>query len=87
MSLLEPVSATRLAMEQAFSEAGVVPRVEMEIALGRLAVIPVKGFPVMRQWYVVHRRDRRLPRITEAFQRFVVKEGARLIRRHEKALS
>lgn len=108
----EPGSATRLAMEQAFSEAGVVPRIEMEIAsnetikqavaagfgvgflsahavqqelaLGRLAVIPVKGFPVMRQWYVVHRRDRRLPRVTEAFQRFVVKEGARLIRRHEK---
>ena len=109
----EPGSATRLAMEQAFSEAGVVPRIEMEIAsnetikqavaagfgvgflsahavrqelaLGRLAVVPVKGFPVMRQWYVVHRRDRRLPRITEAFQRFVVQEGARLIRRHEKA--
>ena len=103
----EPGSATRLAMEQAFSEAGVVPRIEMEIAsnetikqavaagfgvgflsahavqqelaLGRLAVIPV-----MRQWYVVHRRDRRLPRVTEAFQRFVVMEGARLIRRHEK---
>lgn len=109
----EPGSATRLAMEQAFHEAGVVPRIEMEIAsnetikqavaagfglgflsahavqqelaLGRLAVISVKGFPVMRQWYVVHRRDRRLPLITEAFQRFVVKEGARLIRRHERA--
>ena len=104
----EPGSATRLAMEQAFAEAGVVPRIEMEIAsnetikqavaagfglgflsahavqqelaLRRLAVIPVKGFPVMRQWYVVQVRDRRLPRITEAFQRFVVKEGARLIR-------
>ena len=109
----EPGSATRLAMDQAFSEAGVVPRIEMEIAsnetikqavaagfgvgflsahavrqelaLGRLAVVAVKGFPVMRQWYVVQRRDRRLPRITEAFQRFVVKEGAQLIRRHEKA--
>jgi DNA-binding transcriptional LysR family regulator len=108
----EAGSATRLAMEQAFAEAGVVPRIEMEIAsnetikqavaagfglgflsahavqqelaLGRLAVIAVKGFPVMRQWYVVHRRDRRLPLITEAFQRFVVKEGARLIRKHEK---
>ena len=108
----EAGSATRLAMDQAFSEARVVPRIEMEIAsnetikqavaagfgvgflsshavqqelaLGRLAVISVKGFPVMRQWYVVHRSDRRLPRITEAFQRFVVKEGAQLIRRHEK---
>jgi DNA-binding transcriptional LysR family regulator len=111
----EPGSATRLAMEQAFAEAGVVPRIEMEIAsnetikqavaagfglgflsahavrqelvLRRLAVIAVKGFPVMRQWYVVHRRDRRLPPITEAFQRFVVKEGARLIRKHEKAMA
>jgi DNA-binding transcriptional LysR family regulator len=104
----EPGSATRLAMDQAFSESGVVPRIEMEIAsnetikqavaagfglgflsahavqqelaLGRLAVVPVKGFPVMRQWYVVHRRDRTLPRIAEAFERFVVQEGARLIR-------
>ena len=111
----EAGSATRLALEQAFAESGVVPRVEMEIAsnetikqsvaagfgvgflsahavqqelsLGRLAVIHVKGFPVMRQWYVVHRRDRRLPRITEEFRRFVVKEGARLIRKHESARS
>jgi DNA-binding transcriptional LysR family regulator len=106
---LEPGSATRLAMDQAFAESGVAPRIEMEIAsnetikqsvaagfgigflsahavqqelaLGRLVLIAVKGFPVMRQWYVVHRRDRRLPRITEAFQSFVVKEGARLIRK------
>lgn len=104
----EPGSATRLAMDQAFADAGVVPRIEMEIAsnetikqavaagfgvgflsahavqqelaLGRLVVIAVKGFPVMRQWYVVHRRDRRLPAIAQAFQRFVVKEGARLLR-------
>jgi DNA-binding transcriptional LysR family regulator len=108
----EPGSATRLAMEQAFNEASVVPRIEMEIAsnetikqavaagfgvgflsahavqqelaLGSLAVVAVKGFPVMRQWYVVHLRDRRLPPITEAFQRFVVREGARLIRKREK---
>jgi LysR family transcriptional regulator, low CO2-responsive transcriptional regulator len=108
----EPGSATRLAMEQAFAEAGVVARIEMEVAsnetikqavaagfgvgflsahavqqelaLGRLAVVAVKGFPVMRQWYVVHRRDRRLPPVTAAFRDFIVSEGARLIRRHEK---
>jgi DNA-binding transcriptional LysR family regulator len=108
----EAGSATRLAMEQAFAESGVVPRIEMEIAsnetvkqsvaagfgvgflsahavqqeiaLGRLAVIAVKGFPVMRQWYVVHRRDRQLPPIAAEFRRFVIEEGARLIRRHEK---
>lgn len=41
----------------------------------------------MRQWYLVHRRDRQLPRIAEAFRHFIVKEGARLIRNHEKAMA
>ncbi len=109
----EPGSATRIAMDQAFAESGVAPRIEMEIAsnetvkqavaagfgvgflsghavqqelaLGRLALIAVKGFPVMRQWYVVHRRDRRLPAITEAFERFVLAQGARLIRAADAA--
>ncbi len=110
----EPGSATRIAMDQAFAESGVVPRIEMEIAsnetikqavaagfglgflsahavqqelaLGRLVLVSVKGFPVMRQWYVVHRRDRRLPRIAEAFERFVVGEGARVIREAQESV-
>ncbi|MGE5617124.1 MAG: LysR family transcriptional regulator [Bacillota bacterium] len=105
----EPGSATRLAMDQAFVEAGVVPRIDMEIAsnetikqavaagfgigflsahavqqelaLGTLAVVPVRGFPVMRQWYVVTLRDRQLPAVADAFRGFVLKEGARLIRK------
>ncbi len=107
----EPGSATRLAMEQAFAEAGIVPRIEMEVAsnetikqavaagfgvgflsghalrqelaLGRLVVLDVEGFPVLRQWYVVHRRDRRLPRIAQAFESFLLERGERLIRRIE----
>jgi DNA-binding transcriptional LysR family regulator len=107
----EPGSATHLAMDQAFAEAGIAPRVDMEIAsnetikqavaagfglgflsahavqqeaaIGRLAVVRVKGFPVMRLWYVVKLRGRRLPRVADAFREFLVKEGARLIRRHE----
>jgi DNA-binding transcriptional LysR family regulator len=103
----EPGSATRLAMDQMFSDAGILPRIEMEIAsnetikqaaaaglgvgflsahalrqelaLGSLVVLDVEGFPVMRQWYVVHRRDRRLPRIAQAFERFLIENGARLI--------
>ena len=107
----EQGSATHLAMDQAFAEARIAPRVDMEIAsnetikqavaagfglgflsahavqqelaLGRLAVVRVKGFPVMRLWYVVQLRGRRLPRIAQAFREFLVKEGERLIRRHE----
>ncbi|HZZ92121.1 MAG TPA: LysR substrate-binding domain-containing protein [Usitatibacter sp.] len=105
----EPGSATRLAMDQAFAESGIVPRIDMEIAsnetikqsvaagfglgflsghavqqelaLGTLAVVPVRGFPVMRQWYVVTVHERQLPPIAEAFRAFVLKEGARLIRK------
>ncbi len=58
--------------------------VQKELQLDRLVVLPVKGFPVMRQWYVVHLRERRLPRITEAFERFLVADGARLIRRQAR---
>ena len=107
----EPGSATHLAMDQAFAEARIAPRVDMEIAsnetikqavaagfgigflsahavqqelaLGRLAVVPVKGFPVMRLWYVVQLRGRRLPRVAQAFREFLVSEGERLIRRQE----
>ena len=52
-----------------------------ELALGSLVILDVEGFPVMRQWYVVHRQDRRLPRIAQAFERFLVDNGARLIGR------
>jgi DNA-binding transcriptional LysR family regulator len=61
--------------------------VQQELALGRLAVVPVKGVPFMRQWYVVHRRSRTLPRIAEAFERFVVEEGARHIQGPRSAVT
>jgi LysR family transcriptional regulator, low CO2-responsive transcriptional regulator len=59
--------------------------IRQELALGRLAIVAVKGFPVMRQWYVVHRQGRRLPRIAQAFQEFLVKEGERRIRGLERS--
>ena len=58
--------------------------VQLELELGRLAIVKVKGFPLIRQWYVVRLRDRRLPRLAEAFRAFLVEDGARLIRKHEK---
>jgi hypothetical protein len=33
----------------------------------------------MRNWYVVHRRDKRLPPVAEAFKAFLLAEGAGLI--------
>jgi len=52
---------------------------EMELALKRLAVLAVEGFPIMRHWYVVHRADKRLSPAAQAFKDFVL-EPARTTR-------
>jgi len=45
---------------------------EMELALKRLAVLAIEGFPIMRHWYVVHRADKRLSPAAQAFKDFVL---------------
>ena len=45
---------------------------EMELALKRLAVLNVEGFPIMRHWYIVHRADKRLSPVAQAFKAFVL---------------
>jgi DNA-binding transcriptional LysR family regulator len=45
---------------------------EMELALKRLAVLNVDGFPIMRHWYIVHRADKRLSPAALAFKDFVL---------------
>jgi hypothetical protein len=42
-------------------------------------VLDVEGFPVMLNWYVVHRKNKRLPPVAVAFKRFLMEEGAALI--------
>ncbi len=51
----------------------------MELELGRLAVLDVEGFPVMREWHVVHHGRKRLPPVALAFKSFLLEEGAALI--------
>jgi DNA-binding transcriptional LysR family regulator len=46
---------------------------EQELALERLAVLVVEGFPIMRHWYVVHRIDKRLSPAAQAFKAFVLR--------------
>lgn len=45
---------------------------EMELALKRLAVLEVEGFPIMRHWYIVHRADKRLSPVAQAYKEFVL---------------
>lgn len=53
--------------------------VHLEVAAGRLAVLPVPGTPVLRDWHVVHRRAKRLVPVALAFKAFLLERGERWI--------
>jgi len=55
--------------------------VQLEHQVGSLAFLDVKGFPLMLDWYVVHRRKKHLPAVATTFKRFLLEEGASLIER------
>lgn len=52
-----------------------------ELAAASLVVLEVEGFPLMLNWYVVHRREKRLPPVARAFRQFLLDEGAQRIAR------
>ena len=53
----------------------------LELRAGRLALLAVSGLPVMREWYVIHRRGKRLSPAAQAFKAFLLEQGAGLIAR------
>ncbi len=53
--------------------------IEQELVLKRLAVLDVADFPIMRHWYVVHRRGKRLSAAAEAFKQFMLKEAREIL--------
>ena len=54
-----------------------VHTVELELTLERLGRLDVRGMPIMRRWYVGHRRGKRLSPTAQAFRQFVLDEGTR----------
>ena len=50
-----------------------------EISDGRLRIIPVFGFPVMRDWYVVKREERRFPPAAQAMWDFFAASGGNFL--------
>jgi DNA-binding transcriptional LysR family regulator len=59
--------------------------IEQELALKRLVVLDVADFPIMRHWYVVHRRGKRLSDVAQAFKTFMLQETRVLISREAKS--
>jgi DNA-binding transcriptional LysR family regulator len=55
--------------------------ISRELQAGSLVALDVQGFPLMLNWYVVHRRTKRLPPVAQAFKNFLLQDGAALIDR------
>jgi DNA-binding transcriptional LysR family regulator len=55
--------------------------ISRELHTGALAILDVRGLPLMLNWYVVHRSGKRLPPVARAFRQFLLDEGAALIDR------
>ncbi|MHB1233351.1 MAG: LysR family transcriptional regulator [Burkholderiales bacterium] len=53
--------------------------IELELETKRLKVLDVKGFPIMRHWYVVHRKDKRLSTAAQAFKAFLLTEAKQIL--------
>jgi len=49
--------------------------VGLEFETGRLVILDVRGFPVMRNWFVVHLQKKWLPPVAVAFRKFLLTEG------------
>jgi LysR family transcriptional regulator, low CO2-responsive transcriptional regulator len=60
---------------------GIVSRhtIELELETQRLAVLEVESFPIVRHWYIVHRRGKRLSKVASAFRDFVLHEARALL--------
>ena len=46
--------------------------IELETQVGRIHTLKVESFPIVRRWYVVHRRGKRLSAAARAFKDFVL---------------
>jgi DNA-binding transcriptional LysR family regulator len=100
----EPGSGTRALMEKFFADAGIAPRIGMQISSNEtikqaviaglgiafisghtidsslitnsLTILPVEGLPIIRQWCIVHLRQRRLMPAVKAIRDFFIAESA-----------
>lgn len=85
---LKPATPIEMSSTEAIKqgvEAGLglallsVHTLEMELALNRLVVLNVEGFPVLRDWYIVYRGGKRLSAVAQAFRDFILKETGSIV--------
>ncbi len=58
-----------------------------ELSEKRLSIVDAEGFPILRSWYLVQRRDKLLSPLAMQFRRYVLQEAALMgTRQHESGL-
>jgi DNA-binding transcriptional LysR family regulator len=53
----------------------------LELSTGKLVTLNVAGLPVVRDWFVIHLRDKKLSPISAAFRSFLLENGATIMRK------
>jgi len=56
---------------------------DMELETNRLVILDVEGFPIMRQWRLVHVKDKYLSVTAKAFKSFLLQHADRRLRKVE----
>lgn len=81
---VEPASTTEISSNETIKQAVMAGMglsflsqhaVGLELSLGALALLNVEGLPVVRDWNIVHRTEKRLSPASEEFKRFVLRDG------------
>ena len=85
----EQGSGTRIAIKRFFDEHKIKletsmemnenESIKLELETRKLMVLNVEHFPIMRHWYLVHRKNKRLSPAASAFKEFVLTEGKNLM--------
>ncbi|HEU5229568.1 MAG TPA: LysR substrate-binding domain-containing protein [Ktedonobacteraceae bacterium] len=52
---------------------------DMELETNRLVILDVEGFPIMRQWRLVHLKDKNLSATARAFKHFILQHTDQLV--------
>lgn len=65
---------------QAGMGLGIISRqgIELELETGRLVILDAEHFPIVRHWYIVHRKNKRLSGAAQAFKKFLLEEAEKL---------
>ncbi|MGB8348756.1 MAG: LysR substrate-binding domain-containing protein [Ktedonobacteraceae bacterium] len=54
---------------------------DMELETKRLVILDVEGFPIIRQWRIVHLKEKNLSATTRAFKSFLIQHADKRLRR------